>query len=214
MEGFFPLTPAAVSFWFSSVSGAARAFQGRAAWGSGPYLSTRRCVGQLKNLSSCHCYPWSPGISSKWIWPLAKQPVHTSLIKVFLLDEKKEGVEREEERVFSTPAQTTPASCCMLDSRIGTWLWGKAACPLSSGGAGLCTSGVPHKQRMLKGRENNSKDTALHPAYICLRKKFVVAIWTQALGKVFYYGKFKSEMHCPFPWCSSHSALTLCHVCR
>lgn len=113
MEGFFHLTPAAVSFRFSLVLGAARAFQGRAAWGSGPYLSTRHCVGQLKNLSSCNCYPWSPGISSKWIWPLAKQPVHTSLIRVFLLDEKKEGVEMAEE-CFSPPLPKQhqhPAAC-------------------------------------------------------------------------------------------------------
>lgn len=97
MDRFLCLTPVAVSFQFSLVSGAARAFQGWAAWGSRPYLSTRHCVGQLKNLSSCHCYPWSTGISSKWIWPLAKQPVHTSLIRIFLLDEKKEGVEVEGE---------------------------------------------------------------------------------------------------------------------
>lgn len=57
-------------------------------------------MGQLKDLSSCHCYPCSPGISSKWIWPLAKQPVHTSLIRVFLCMERMEaGVEVEGEQL-------------------------------------------------------------------------------------------------------------------
>lgn len=146
MEGFFHLTPIAVSFRLSLVSGAARAFQGQAAWGSRPYLSTRCCVGQLKNLSSCRCYSWSPGISSKWIWPLAKQPVHTSLIRVFLLDEKKKGVDVEEEQLsLPLPKQNEcPAAHCtpgwahgfkgkhLVHCPVGEQVYAPRVCPTSS----------------------------------------------------------------------------------
>lgn len=120
---------------------------------------------QLKDLSSCHCYPCSPGISSKWIWPLAKQPVHTSLIRVFLCAERMEaGVEVEGERLApSLPkrrerAAENPAGRVALRGSSSPAWWG----------AGLCTSGVLHQQRLLTGREKNATDAVLHPACICL----------------------------------------------
>lgn len=175
MEGLLLSNPAYSEVSVLRGAGSRQVFPG-SSW---PHLPTTRCCGQAAWASSRTSLPAIVILAALEFHanrfdPVTKQPLHTSLVRVFLCKERMEsgrGIGRREGERLAPPLPKWHRRAAMhwmpgLDDSFEEWLTHS----MGSGSVHLeCV--IPTATAEGK-RKYNRKDAVLHPACTCLWKKF------------------------------------------